>query len=190
MSKTTLARLACDERTAKRIADVISERLESAATAVAAFEDAEGGWNVELHFDAPPDEAAVRALVVQAGGAAAGLRFETIEPRDWVAASLADLKPVAAGRFTVHGAHDRARLNGVAPLVRCLCARGLTSRSLHARAPFDLVLANILLAPLTRLAAAIRHLLTPRAIVVLSGLLAAQENAALAAYRPHGLKLV
>src|SRR5256885_2029189 len=273
MPQTTLARLACDERTAKRIADVISERLDSAATAVAAFEGTDGRWNVELHFDAPPDEAAVRALVVQAGGAAAGLRFETIEPRDWVAASLADLKPVAAGRFTVHGAHDRAhlasnrigieieaalafgtghhgttrgcllaldgllkkrrpdrildigtgtgilaiaaakalrrpalasdidpeavaiardnaRLNGVAPLVRCLCARGLTSRSFHARAPFDLVLANILLAPLTRLAAAMRRLLAPRAIVVLSGLLAAQENAALAAYRPHGLKLV
>jgi ribosomal protein L11 methylase PrmA len=35
-----------------------------------------------------------------------------------------------------------------------------------------------------------RHLLAPGACVVLSGLLAHQENAALAAYRPHGLKLV
>jgi ribosomal protein L11 methylase PrmA len=35
-----------------------------------------------------------------------------------------------------------------------------------------------------------RPLLAPRAHVVLSGLLAAQEQAALAAYRPHGLMLV
>ena len=61
---------------------------------------------------------------------------------------------------------------------------------LRERAPFDLVLANILLAPLTRLAGPMRRLLAPCASVVLSGLLASQENAALAAYRPHGLKLV
>ncbi len=71
-----------------------------------------------------------------------------------------------------------------------LCAKGLSARRFRARAPFDLVLANILLAPLTRLAGPLRPLLAPRAHVVLSGLLAAQENAALAAYRPHGLKLV
>src|SRR5881227_1426201 len=110
MPQTTLARLACDELNAKRIADAISESLDSSATAVAAYEGTDGRWNVELHFGAPPDEAAVRAWVVRVGGDAAGLRFETIEPRDWVAASLADLKPVIAGHFTVHGLHDRAHL--------------------------------------------------------------------------------
>ncbi len=51
-------------------------------------------------------------MVGQCAGteAAARLTFETIEARDWVAASLADLKPVTAGRFTVHGAHDRAQV--------------------------------------------------------------------------------
>jgi ribosomal protein L11 methyltransferase len=87
-------------------------------------------------------------------------------------------------------ARDNARLNGVAPLVRCIRAQGLTGPVFLARAPYDLVLANILLAPLTRLARPMRRLLAPGARVVLSGLLAAQENAALAAYRTHGLKLV
>src|SRR5215470_322973 len=36
------------------------------------------------------------------------LSFETIASRDWVASSLAGLKSVSAGRFVVHGAHDRA----------------------------------------------------------------------------------
>jgi ribosomal protein L11 methyltransferase len=43
---------------------------------------------------------------------------------------------------------------------------------------------------LTRLAGSMRQLLAPNARVVLSGLLANQENAALAAYRARGLKLV
>jgi ribosomal protein L11 methyltransferase len=42
--------------------------------------------------------------------AADALAFETVAARDWVAASLAGLSPVTAGRFIVHGAHDRARV--------------------------------------------------------------------------------
>ena len=38
------------------------------------------------------------------------LRFEKSAAQDWVQASLAGLAPVAAGRFVVHGAHDRARV--------------------------------------------------------------------------------
>lgn len=33
--------------------------------------------------------------------------FETIDQQDWVRASLEGLNPVRAGRFLVHGAHDR-----------------------------------------------------------------------------------
>ena len=51
------------------------------------------------------------------------------------------------------------------------------------------MLANILLGPLQRLAAPMAHLLAPGAHIVLSGLLCAHENAALAAYRVHGLAL-
>ena len=49
--------------------------------------------------------------------------------------------------------------------------------------------APCVLAPLTRLARPMRALLAPGAHVILSGLLATQENAALAAYQPHGLTL-
>jgi ribosomal protein L11 methyltransferase len=38
------------------------------------------------------------------------LSFDTVEARDWVKASLEDLVPVPAGRFVVHGAHDRERV--------------------------------------------------------------------------------
>ena len=36
--------------------------------------------------------------------------FDTVEAKDWVKASLEDLVPVPAGRFVVHGQHDRARV--------------------------------------------------------------------------------
>src|SRR5215212_2794686 len=107
---TTVARLVCDDPTARQVADLLFDNLGSSTTAIAVFEGTDGRWNVELHFETPPDEAAVRTLVGQAGGSGAHLSFETLEQKDWVAASLADLKPVTAGRFTVHGAHDRARI--------------------------------------------------------------------------------
>lgn len=274
--ESIVGRLVCDEKTAKHLAEVLSERfpeeLDGREAAVAAFEGVDGRWNLEIHFEAAADQAAVRRLVAEASG---GLRvdFETIAARDWVAASLADLKPVTAGRFTVHGAHDRAQiaanrigieieaaiafgtghhgttrgcllaldaiaktarprrildigtgtgvlaiaaakalrvpalasdidpesvriarenvhLNGVKPLVTCIQAAGLADGRFLERAPFDLVFANILLPPLRRLAQPMRALLGARAHVVLSGLLATQENAALAAYRPHRLALV
>src|SRR5262249_54568003 len=64
-----------------------------------------------IHFRRQPDEAAVRALIASTAGSAAAraLVFETLAPTDWVRKSLDGLAPVEAGRFVVHGAHDRAR---------------------------------------------------------------------------------
>src|ERR1044072_8001374 len=107
VGNTAVARLRCNEATARRLADSLSEHSDLSEAAVAAFEGTDGSWNLEVHFETAPDEAAVRRLIGAAGGAAADVTFETIAARDWVAASLADLKPVTAGRFTVHGAHDR-----------------------------------------------------------------------------------
>ena len=109
---TTVARLACDQPTARRIAAYLGESLDADDTACASFEDDHGQWHVALHFRQPPDQPMVRALVAVAGGeaVAAALRFEHVAARDWVAESLSGLTPVRAGRFLVHGAHDRARV--------------------------------------------------------------------------------
>src|SRR4249919_1734031 len=111
-SPTTVARLACDEQTARRLAAYLGESLDGEDTACAAFEDGAGRWQVAVHFRQPPEEASLRSLVAIAAGEAASrlLTIEPVAPADWVAQSLADLKPVRVGRFLVHGAHDRARL--------------------------------------------------------------------------------
>ena len=111
-SVTVLARLDCDGPTARRLADALAETFDAGDAAVAAFERPDGGWSFEAHFAQAPDEAALRTLVGAAAGdaAARALVLETVAARDWVTASLAGLKPVSAGRFLVHGAHDRARV--------------------------------------------------------------------------------
>lgn len=288
---STVARLVTTEAQARRIADLLGESFDPEETAVAAFEmPDEKSWGVEVYFEHAPDETAVRDLVALAAdpATAAGLVFETLSQKDWVAASLEGLAPVPAGRFVVHGAHDRARvahhriaieidaalafgtghhgttrgclvaldrllksegarpvrraagrgprrlgsaildigtgtgvlaiaaaralrrpvlasdidpaavrvardnvrLNRAAGFVALAIGAGLTAPAFRARGKARLVFANILLGPLKRLARPIAGALGPGGVVILSGLLAAQANAALAAYRAQGLRLV
>ncbi len=281
-SPATVARLVADAAGAQRLANLFAEQLD-AASAVACYDDGLH-WCVEIHFAEPPDQSRLRREVARLFGeeTARALRFETIAPRDWVAASLAGLKPVEAGRFTIHGAHDRggvavnriaieieaslafgtghhgttrgcllaldrlfkqtsgpragrrrraavaldigtgsgvlaiaaaktmrsrilasdldpaavriaqdnARRNNVCGYVEIVRANGLRARRLDECRPYSLVFANILLAPLKRLAAPVAQRLAPGAHVILSGLLPTHANAALAIYRAHGLRLV
>lgn len=106
-------RLVCDESRARAIADLIVETFDPAETAATAFEEPDGrAWAVEIYFGAAPDETLIRALVEAAAGpeAAETAQFFRISQKDWVGASLEGLRPVRAGRFLVHGAHDRARV--------------------------------------------------------------------------------
>jgi ribosomal protein L11 methyltransferase len=84
----------------------------------------------------------------------------------------------------VRVARANARLNRTGAMVEIVKADGVTARSVRQGAPFDLVFANILLGPLQRIAAPLKRLVAPGGRVVVSGLLPAQANAAMAAYRP------
>ncbi len=273
---TTVARLTCtDQAAARRISAYMAETLDANDTACGSFETDDGIWHVALHFREPPDETMVRELIALAAGdeMAAALTFENVAAKDWVAESLSGLKPVRAGRFIVHGAHDRAqvksndlgieieaalafgtghhgttrgcllalddlakrrrfrnvldlgtgsgvlaiaaakafhthvlgtdidriavtaaasnaRLNRAGPMVTLAHATGTKARGIAAHAPYDLIFANILMAPLLRLAVALSRLAAPHGRVVLSGLLPAHANAILAIYRAQGLVLV
>lgn len=264
--------LAGPEATARECLARLAEVFDPAAAVTSAYETDEG-WTVAIHFMEPPNETAVRAVLGMAAGpdTANALTFERLADRDWVRESLAGLTPVSAGRFVVHGPHDRHRIgrhriaieiaaslafgsghhattrgcllaldalvksrrprrildlgtgSGVLAIaaaralrtrvlasdidpqavriarenallnrarkVHVIHAAGLYACAFRRAAPFDLVLANILLGPLQRLAAPMARLLAPGGRAVLSGLLAAQASAALATYRACGLAL-
>lgn len=67
---------------------------------------------------------------------------------------------------------------------------GLSPRAYKTAAPYQLIFANILAGPLSRLAPSLAAALAPGGVAVLSGLLASQQNQVLAAYRQQGLALV
>ncbi len=95
-----------------------------------------------------------------------------------------DIDPVA-----VAIAAENARLNGVGAEVRCIVADGMTSRLLAEEAPYDLVVANILARPLTKLAYPVASALARRSVVVLSGLRTIERQLVLAAWAKQGLRL-
>jgi ribosomal protein L11 methyltransferase len=100
------------ETAAKHVVDLLTEVFLEGQAAIAAFERPDGRWDVIAHFAEPPDQALVRELVVNAAGteAAQTIVFDTVDAKDWVKATLEDLVPVPAGRFVVHGQHDRSRM--------------------------------------------------------------------------------
>ena len=74
-------------------------------------------------------------------------------------------------RVAVEAARGNARLNRAASAITFVRAAGANARAIAARAPYDLIFANILLGPLMRLAVPLRRLAAPGAHIVLSGLL-------------------
>lgn len=101
-----------------------------------------------------------------------------------------DIDPVA-----VEVARDNAAINGVALGHRpgellVAVADGLDSALLVARAPYELIIANILAAPLIELAPAMSKAVLRAGSVVLAGLLDHQAEAVISAYEAHGFELV
>ena len=95
-----------------------------------------------------------------------------------------DIDPVA-----VSVARENVRLNRVAPLVRTVVADGLGHPALSERAPFDLIVGNILAGPLIRMAPQLAAALTRGGTLVLSGLLTTQRPRVVAAYAAQGMAL-
>ena len=80
------------------------EGLGALAVARNEIDEGRGAWEVIAYF-ATRDAAELARTVVGRDGA----RVTTVPNADWVRRSLEGLPPVSAGRFFLHGAHDRER---------------------------------------------------------------------------------
>lgn len=221
---------------------------------------------VSLYADGDVDAVEARLKDILAGlSLSKPIERESLPDIDWVSRSLEGLKPVRAGRFFVHGAHDRkkrhsgefaieieaglafgtghhgttagclemleqvvrrehprnaldlgtgsavlaiavaklaripvlatdidpvavrvaaanARLNHVKALVETVTAPGFHHPIFGKRAPFDLIVANILARPLMRLAPQMADHIALGGSIVLSGILERQRDAVVSAY--------
>lgn len=113
MTRSPVIRLDLDEATARRVSDVLEEAFPFGEVSISAFETGPDAWRVEV-YGSPEMEAQELACAMREalGPEAAGLKLEAgaIDEHDWVAKSLEGLKPVPAGRFVVHGSHDRDKI--------------------------------------------------------------------------------
>jgi len=100
-----------------------------------------------------------------------------------------DIDAVAVGVARDNAAINRVKLGHGAGELLLAEANGMDSPLLAARAPFNLIVANILAGPLIELAADFAKSLLRGGVVVLAGLLDAQAAAVSRAYEQQGLTL-
>ncbi len=96
-----------------------------------------------------------------------------------------DIDPIS-----VKVAKKNAAVNMVGPLLMVIEADGLHHRALQKKAPYDLMIANILAQPLLQMAPDIKKSISRRGHLVLSGLLRTQSRAIEARYRGQGFTLI
>ncbi|MCP4932995.1 MAG: 50S ribosomal protein L11 methyltransferase [bacterium] len=110
-----------------------------------------------------------------------------------IAAAKILRRPVMASDIdpiSVKISKENAALNMVGPLLRAIEANGLHHPALQNKAPYDLMIANILAQPLLQMAPDIKNNLRPRGHLILSGMLCTQSRAVEARYHGHGFNLV
>ncbi len=93
---------------AEAIASRLEEAVEPPALAVSLFERGDGHFEVSALYAEWPREDALSAALE--GAAHAALSIEELAAADWVTLSQGKRGPVRAGRFLVHGSHDRGRV--------------------------------------------------------------------------------
>lgn len=87
------------------------EFAEPAPLATSMFEiPATGSWRIDAYYEVEPDLDAIRQVASAILDRARSVAVEDVPDENWVTVSQAALPPVGAGRFTVHGSHDSARV--------------------------------------------------------------------------------
>ncbi len=101
-----------DRDTAHAIASVLQDLTDPPPEALTLFEQGEN-WRIDAYYPNVISGVAL-AQIIQAlwpdGGAIAPFAVEPVPQVNWVSVSQAALPPVEAGRFVVHGSHDRHRV--------------------------------------------------------------------------------
>lgn len=277
MSK--LGQIRLHYRTAKAKAEELYQKMDAAfeddayPLAITEIDEAKAIYEVSLYVE-DDEKAVAQARLAQILGVNQDeIEIEVLPDIDWVQHSLEGLNPVRAGRFFIHGSHDRDKvmpndlaieieagqafgtghhgttvgclellaevmanekpqnaldlgtgsgilaigmaliapirilatdidpiainvakenfaLNGVSDTITAITATGLDDNEIASRAPFDLIVANILANPLIELAPQMVPAKAKNGSIVLSGILEEQHDRVVKAYQDQGAKYI
>jgi ribosomal protein L11 methyltransferase len=109
LSRQTRLFLTVSAADAKRAFEALEQAFEGWPLAVTEPDEKSDLHEISLYAEDDPDEAELRMRGALGFLASPDIGRETLPDIDWVARSLEGLPPVRAGRFLVHGAHDRAK---------------------------------------------------------------------------------
>ena len=100
---------ASDLAAGRAAADAIGELAAPQALAVTLFEAVPPAFVVEAYYDAEPPRDPIAVALAAIGAGLGAPTIDAVPEQNWVALSQASLAPIVAGRFIVHGSHDRHR---------------------------------------------------------------------------------
>ena len=135
-------------------------------------------------IDALKRRGAVYRNIIDLGTGTGLLAFGAMHCWPSACATASDIDPVS-----IDVVRENAALNHVGRL-HLVVADGLAHRALVSRAPYDLVIANILAQPLIDMAPSIAASVAHRGTLLLAGLLDTQADAVTRAYKREGMMLM
>lgn len=111
MSQHVASIVVADKDEAHALAAALQDLIEPTPDALTLFEHGPG-WKIDAYYDGAPDGAAISLSLAEVTGLVAPVvTVAPVPEENWVALSQAALPPVAAGRFTVHGSHDKDKVS-------------------------------------------------------------------------------
>jgi len=93
----------------RKAADLLGELPAPAALAITVFELRLPAFVVEVYYDHQPSLGAIQGVLSGQRAELGTPALEAVPDLNWVALSQAALPPIHAGKFIVHGSHDRSR---------------------------------------------------------------------------------
>lgn len=127
--------------------------------------------------------------IIDVGTGTGLLAFAALRLWPHAVVSASDIDPVCMQVVAANAALNGVRLGCGEGALTMVQADGMDSEVLQARAPYDLIIANILAQPLIAMARDLTASLAPGGHVILAGLLREQERGVVEAYGAQGLHL-